>query len=129
MTSQENSFDISDEKVVQTLYVFAGKAGEKGAPVEQVHDSLMAPDLDSQVAKAVINELTSLRDQAHNQRRVARRYLLISPLLVLIGLVIAFGLQVISFSTTVSLIVAWVAVLVAIVAYVRGRALLQTRLA
>ncbi len=129
MTSHDNSSKISDEQVVQTLYVFAGKASEQGTPTEEVHDSLMAPDLDSQVAKAVVCQLTSLRDEAHSRRRTARRYLRFSPFVVLVGVAGAFVLQLVSLPVTASLLVGWSAVLAAAGFYLRGRALLQTHLA
>lgn len=126
MTSHEHSSDIADEKVVQTLYMFAGKAGQHGTPTHEIHDSLMARDLDSQVARAVVNELSSLREQAQYKRKAARRYQAASLALVLAGITIALLLQAFDVSTVTSLVIAWAAILSGGLVYMRGRTLAQT---
>lgn len=128
-SSNEHASEIADEKVVQTLYMFAGNVDQQGTPTEEIRDALLASELDSQVAKAFVHQLSSLRHQVQSKRRVARRYQVMSLLLIVAGIVAALMLQTGDVPLLVSLIVAWAAVLTGIAVYVRARVLKQPRLA
>lgn len=120
---KHDSSEIADEKVVQTLYVFAGAASKPGAPVEEVKETLRDSALDSQVARAIVHDLARLRGQVEQRRRLARRYYAISAGVIGVGMLAALAFQMMPVPFTLSIAVVTLAAFMALGTFAHARML------